>query len=125
GRHHDGLQAIARLLGGHELGVVSSACVRRSERQENQSDSEREAAGKLSERSHRLPLEGRGESRKRAGLLTRGSSSSGAFPEFPSGLKPLSSPLTVAGPCRNRTDFPGLQREAHPTLAADLVPRRA
>jgi len=31
---------------------------------------------------------------------------------------PLSSPLTVAGPCRIRTDFPGLQREALPTLAA-------
>ncbi len=62
--------------------------------------------------------------RERAGLLTRGSSLSDAFPGFPSGLMPLSSPLTVAGPCRIRTDFPGLQREALPTLAADSVPDR-
>jgi hypothetical protein len=41
-----------------------------------------------------------------AGLLTRGSFSGGAFPGFPSGVVPPSSPLTVAGPCRNFTDFP-------------------
>ncbi len=41
-----------------------------------------------------------------AGLLTRGSSSGGAFPGLPSGVVPPSSPLTVAGPCRTRTDFP-------------------
>src|SRR5262245_11579531 len=56
----------------------------------------------------------------RAGLLTRGSFSGGAFPGIAQWLlRPPSSPLTVAGPCRIRTDFPGLEARPFPLPPRD------